>query len=363
MAKAQKSQIIVGLLVLFCWKPLRAQDALDTESVYNAPAPTAQTQTPPKQPDEISVDDAPPKEAPYPGAADSEFSQPDEAKPQAQQEAKPQVQQEAKPQPQESPPPQETVASPPVEPKKNNFDSTGVDPGGDGSYKKGYHLEPHPQAAKGLIRIEKDGTYVYRTKPSPQTGTVGVKFGALSPPKITAVNGLIFKDIYGGGSVPIVLVDYEWLPFESFGKLGLQVGSGLITASGKGRFKLPRDDRPEETYTLYVFPNHLDAIYKFQYSNKQLFVPYLTGGGMYFGLFELRDDQTVPKMAGSTAVTGSAGMLFSLSRLDKIAGSTLDIEYGINNAWVTLEARYILGLKKTYDFTSTVLVGGLTLDF
>jgi hypothetical protein len=224
----------------------------------------------------------------------------------------------------------------------------------------------HPRAAEGLIRINKDGSYQYRTKVKAKSKSSSLKFASMSPPRIeTGDSNLNFETMYGTNNMVGLEFDYEWQPFRSFGSLGLRMGTGISTAQASGFFKNPSPSgaRAEESYTLYLVPLSLMAIYRFEYSRGQWLVPFINGGATYYSLAEVRDDGKAPVFAGAFAVGGGGGLLFSISRLDPSGAYTLSQEYGIADMWLVLEAKAQQGLRSDIDFTNTAISAGIAVDF
>ncbi len=282
-----------------------------------------------------------PQEAPYPGAPDSEFAESPEI-------------------PLSEPPASDMEAPPVFSPAYEAATEIQAHP--LDTKKAGSEWIQHPNAAKGLLKIEKDGTYIYRTKSSVKSQAASLRIGTLPPPSIEGAENLSYADFYGSTSLPLMSVEYEWSPFTSFGKLGLLTGIGFASTTGKGRFR--RDlSEAEEGFTLLVFPLNLSIMYRFEYSSTQWFIPYLSGGGLYFGVAESRDDKDFPTLAGSLAVTGAGGILFSLNSIDRKSASSLDAEYGINNICIALDWRVVQSIKKTMDFSGNYLAAGFTFDF
>lgn len=227
---------------------------------------------------------------------------------------------------------------------------------------------PHPNAGKGLIRIEKDGSYQYGIKKSEKSKAISVRFGTMTPPNIlagttTAVDSTEdFSSMYGDNDLFAVNFDYEWQPFSSFGTLGLQLGTGFMTATGTGVFESDGAEAKEK-YTLYIIPLTANVVYRLNYFSRQWFVPYVKGGGSYFGLVEVRDDSKSPSVFAAPAVGGGGGVHVSISRLDPKSSFTLDRDYGISDMWLTLEYMKMVGLSEDTDFSSDSLQFGVTVDF
>lgn len=224
----------------------------------------------------------------------------------------------------------------------------------------------HPNAAKGLIRINKDGSYQYglRTKEGKQAASFRVS--VMQPPNITNnVDNITYKSMYGSASLVGAVFDYEWRPLHRFGTFGIQVGTGFWTVQGTGVFKQPpaRTDQPQDKYTLVMIPLNLFAIYRFDYSRKQWLVPYVKGGGTLYGLAELSSDYSHNNFAHSEAFGGGGGVMLSLGRLSPASGYTMASEYGLADMWITLEARAMVSPEKNIDFSSEVVELGFTVDY
>ncbi|PIS09883.1 MAG: hypothetical protein COT73_12365 [Bdellovibrio sp. CG10_big_fil_rev_8_21_14_0_10_47_8] len=225
----------------------------------------------------------------------------------------------------------------------------------------------HPRAAQGLQRINKDGVYQYRTGLKEKSKSGSFRLSSMTTPTIKGTNSAVtFNNMYGSSDLMGLQVTYEWQPFRSFGSLGLQLESGFATASGKGYFKTARSDgttRAEESYNLYVVPMSAFLNYRFEYKRRQWIVPFISGGGTYFGMVEVRDDGKAPVVAGAPAVGGGGGALFCISCVDSANAFVMSQEYGIADLWLVLEARAMQGLYDDIDFTSQMISLGITVDF
>lgn len=232
-----------------------------------------------------------------------------------------------------------------------------VPPPSGGTYKV-----PHPYAEKGLLRIEEDGTYIYKTTRAQKSQAVSVKVGSASPPTIEGPNSTItFEKMYGSKPITALNVDYEWQAIKAFGSLGLQVGGGLNVVTGDGYFQ--NGTRAYEKYTLYMVPLSAFVIYRLEYSSKQWFVPYLMGGGTLVGLVETRDDGKTPITAMAPAAGGAAGVHLSLTYLDPVSAFALSEDFGIADLWFTIEGRLLRGLRQDINYSTQMLTAGVTMDF
>jgi hypothetical protein len=216
------------------------------------------------------------------------------------------------------------------------------------------------------LTITSKGEFIYPVENSPLEGMFSFRFGLLTPPDLkNADNGVSFTKQYGSSDLPILFGDYEWKLTQKLGRLGIKLGSGLAVARGNGRFKnaARAAEIPDEKFTFLMFPNQLTAIYRFQYSEKQLFVPFIEGGGGYFGILEMRDDNKPPNIGGSGVAVAAGGVNFLLDAIDPHAVRQLDTEWGINHVWLTLEYRQIVGMRSDMDFTSGIFNAGFAMEF
>lgn len=223
----------------------------------------------------------------------------------------------------------------------------------------------HPYADKGLYKITTDGTYLYRVGGSPQVGTASIKFGLFEAPNfVNSQLGTTFSEIYGSGNF-LLMMDYEW-PLKKIPNLGLKLASGLLSASGNGRFESDANAGLEslETFTFVMLPNSASLIFKFKFWPGQWLVPYAEGGVGYWVFNETRSDGQPPlgRWGGAANAHAAGGVAISLTSWARDAALRIDAEYGINNIWLTAEARQIIGFG-TFDMTSTLFNGGLSFDF
>lgn len=226
----------------------------------------------------------------------------------------------------------------------------------------------HPNAAKGLVKIRRDGTYLYRTKRSPQDRTFSLKATTLTAPTIVGYQppdgkeALTYEDIYKNRPLSGAFFEYEWMLNQKVGDIALQAGSGLFTTSGKGRFKNNPTKESIEKYYFFAVPLTFGILYRMNYWNRQFLVPYGSIGGQYIGLLEVRDDAKKINPAGSIGATGSAGVLFNISRWGDRSAYILDNNYGINDLWLSVEYRRLQSVKKEMDFSSNAICVGFSMD-
>lgn len=224
----------------------------------------------------------------------------------------------------------------------------------------------HPLAGKGLMRIDRDKNYFYKVKESPDNQSVSVRFGI--QPALNLSNpdtGTSFEQLYGGSSKPVIMADYEWLLFRGLGRTSLILGSGLLVASGHGKFANPSydDKTPKENLTLFAMPNNIGITWKAQFSDHPLFVPYASGGGIAWTMIEFRDDNKAPRIGLAPAAYGAGGVALNLRFLDAKSLLDMDREYGINAVYLAVEYRVIAGLSKNFDFSSNFVNAGFMMQF
>ena len=107
----------------------------------------------------------------------------------------------------------------------------------------------HPLAQEGLVRIKKDGTYIYDIERPLRRESSRLSFGQADHPKISILiqeldtagvptgvkNEFFFDDLYNETSGFILGYDYEWFYTVDKGKLGIQGGFSALFANGQGR--------------------------------------------------------------------------------------------------------------------------------
>jgi hypothetical protein len=230
---------------------------------------------------------------------------------------------------------------------------------------------PHPFAEKGLTRITKEGDYLYKVDESNQRRASAFKIGIFNPtnlenPDQAGQVGATFEENYDQTNNPAIMFDYEWQLWRmKIGKLGVKAGTGLYVAQGNGHFVSTTNQGlvPREIFTFWAMPNSIGAVYRMQFTDKQLLVPYGEGGGIVFAFGEFRDDDKPPKWGGALAAYFAGGLAFNLSYFDALSRAQLDREYGINRVYLTAEFRQIIAITQTYDFTSDLVNAGFLMEF
>jgi hypothetical protein len=231
----------------------------------------------------------------------------------------------------------------------------------------------HPYAEKGLMRITRDKTYIYRVSESEQQTAAQIRFGAYNPENLEAPPNSdgtrsTFEENYNQTDNPAVMVDWEWQLWKSpIGKWGITAGAGAYVAQGNGHFagniNAQEGKTPLEVFTLAVIPVNAGVTYRLQIWDKQMIVPYASGGGTIFGFGEFRDDNKAPKWGGSYGAYFAGGGALNLTYFDALSKIQLDREYGINAVYLTAEYRNIVGLSSNFDFSSNFVNGGFLLEY
>lgn len=230
----------------------------------------------------------------------------------------------------------------------------------------------HPDAAKGLQMIERGGAYFYKPKISAKNDqTTTIKFGSSESPSIKGKDGATFKSMYTDASVGVFGIDYEQKIITSLGPLGIQYGFGMMSATGKGRFSnanIPAGDCTSncasmESYNFYAIPLSVGGIYRLELTRRQWLAPYITAGGTYFLLAELRDDGQKSTFVGVPAVYGAGGLMINVTSWSREVAFTLDNEYGISNLWITGEFRRTQTASEDLNLSSNTLNFGISVDY
>lgn len=220
----------------------------------------------------------------------------------------------------------------------------------------------HPLAEKGLTKIEADGTYVYKVDLLEKTQTGILRFGSMEAPQITSKDGITnFEQMYGGGSHSVILYDYEWQPLNKWGKLGFQFGSGLFAASGPGHFA----DGTEsiEKYNFYVVPVNLGVVYRLEFLQKQWFAPYVSGGGTYNLVVEMRDDNEKTNYLAVPGAYVAAGAMLDITAFDRDTALIMNKEYDLGKLWITFEYRRAQTARNDVEMSSNIISVGFGADY
>ena len=188
----------------------------------------------------------------------------------------------------------------------------------------------------------------------------------LKNPDADQPRGATFKENYDQTSNPTVLLTREWDEWRGpLGKINLRAGTGVFVAQGHGHFVTLVNSGlvPLENLTFLAFPNSLGAVYRMQFSDRPLFVPFVEGGVTGWAFTEFRDDTKGPKFGLSLSGYAAGGVAINMAYWDYMARIQMDREYGITGVYVTLEYRRMQAIVQRYDFSSDYINAGFLMQY
>jgi hypothetical protein len=234
----------------------------------------------------------------------------------------------------------------------------------------------HTGASDGLSRIDANGVYYYDVVNELKNQSSHIRLGAASNPEVSveicqvtptdecaSVTSVTFDDIYTGASKLSLGYDYEYFFTTSGGKLGGQLGFSAQYAQGAGRLAIDPTKSSIEKFTFLTLPLYLGGIYRFEYKDKQLFAPYVSGGGVYMVLLEKREDASKVNGIGAPGFYAAGGVLFNVTAFDRDMASEFNSEYGISNLWINLEFKTVNVESDAFSYQSNYIQSGLSFDF
>lgn len=230
--------------------------------------------------------------------------------------------------------------------------------------------------ADGLVKIDKDGVYIYKPELQNAKYSSHVRFGMVSNPDVESeicdendsnCQTISFDDIYAGASGMGFEYVYEYFFFTdsgaNFGKLGGQLGISASYAQGQGRLVSNINTESVETFTFLTVPMFAGAVYRFEYRDRQVLVPYAGGGGVYTLLAEKREDRSDIKGIGAPGFYAIGGGLLNISALDRDLGADFEAEYDIKNLWISAEFKFISVSSEAFSLENGYVQAGLGFDF
>lgn len=230
--------------------------------------------------------------------------------------------------------------------------------------------------ADGLVKIDKDGVYIYKPELQNAKHSSHVRFGMVSNPDVESeicdendsnCQTISFDDIYSGASGVGFEYVYEYFFFTdsgtNFGKLGGQLGISASYAQGQGRLVSNLNAESIESFTFLTVPMFAGAVYRFEYRDRQVLVPYAGGGGVYTVLAEKREDRSDIKGIGAPGFYAIGGGLLNISALDRDLGADFEAEYDIKNLWLSAEFKFISVSSEAFSLENGYVQAGMGFDF
>lgn len=231
----------------------------------------------------------------------------------------------------------------------------------------------HPAAKEdGLERIDSEGNYIYNTDEPLRDQSFNLRIGMVHNPDIGVMvtsetdgteSYVHFDDMYDGAQKLSIGLDYEYYFSTQNGKLGVQGGLAFQFAQGHGRLASDPTQESVEKFTFITMPLFLGLTYRFEYKDRQLLAPYISGGGTYAVLVETRDDRSKPNMIGSFGFYGSGGCLLNITAMDRDLSAEMRSEYGIANLWVSAEFRTVYVESDAFSYINNFIQAGVTVDY
>lgn len=157
----------------------------------------------------------------------------------------------------------------------------------------------------------------------------------------------------------------EWQFLKNVGKLGtkLTTGSWAITR----QFDSPSDqDTVKNSYILWVVPAFLGGVYRMQYWTQQPLVPFIEGGAGGFRFQQINGEAANGyKNIYRKAYMAGAGIELNTILIDPKASKNFDVDWGVNNTFLTAEYRIIQSIDKDdFDFSGRELItAGFVFEF
>jgi len=224
----------------------------------------------------------------------------------------------------------------------------------------------HPNQEKGLYKINRNSEYMYKFKKSPTKGFFNMKVGQVNLENYPGENAdTKFETLYDSTSITALFMEYEWEPFKKQRSLSVVAGGGISYARGKGRFIGTENAglQAQEGYTFMLWSASLGLNYKFKYKEDQLFLPFANAALNYNVATEFRSGFKAFKYQGIIGAHFGGGIALNLGWLERAAALELDKEFGINNAYLSFEARNIVSFDDDNDINGLIFLAGLSFEY
>ena len=233
-----------------------------------------------------------------------------------------------------------------------------------GKDKRGRYIY-HPNQEKGLYKINKNGEYLYKYEKTELNGFFHLKGGSYSFenfPTEDSVNK--FETYYDSETAMTFLLEYDWPIFKNMQSLSLNFNGGMAYARGNGAFiDTSIAVQAREKYSLLFIPLGVGLTYKLKFISNQLFLPYVNGSLNYNLLMEYRESFEAFKYLGVFGAHFSGGVSINLGWFERLASLQLDHEFGINNSYLSVEARQVISFEAENDIGGFVILGGLSFEY
>lgn len=225
----------------------------------------------------------------------------------------------------------------------------------------------HPNQEKGLYKINRSSEYLYKFEKSPAKGFFNIKAGQVNLENFPAEGSATkFEDLYDSNSITALFMEYDWEPFKKWRSLSVVAGGGISYARGRGQFVnsgAAGGFPAQEAYTFMLWSSSVGLTYKFKYKTDQLFMPFINGALDYSLATEFRSGFKNFKYQGILGAHFGGGAALNLGWLERAAALELDKEFGINNAYLTLEARNIVSFDEDNDISGLIFLAGLSFEY
>ena len=164
---------------------------------------------------------------------------------------------------------------------------------------------------------------------SPIHFSAGFKFGLAFPA------GDEMQDVYGTKGIPFYSIEAAWKMVHE-----LELHAEMSYWWEQGRGVAEGGKKTNEKYKIHIAPAELGLIYRFNFVNDQIVVPYIGGGGIYSYYMEERLESSWKRRGGKWGVAGKAGLMLLLDNAEKKASGALEREWKINNTYLIYSFKY-----------------------
>jgi len=169
----------------------------------------------------------------------------------------------------------------------------------------------------------------------------------------------IYKEFFEKEFIEPFGISAGWYPLRN---LDLMVKAGYGERKGH-TIGIKSGERSEEEVKLILVPAQAELAYRFDFFNEQFLVP--AGGVGYDWWYFKEDDEFGGDVEGDkTGWHATAGLAILLDRLDPSGKFSLEDEYGIENVFLNIEARWCwLTEEDGFDFSGVGYSAGLLFEF